>query len=299
MPRFTVLRKAISEFSDDDCPTMAAALAYYTVFSLPSILLIVVFVAGSVLGQGAVQGSAQNVGQAIGGSGGSSQISGMLANARRSTSGGIIATAFGIAGLIFSATTALVQLQTSLNRAWDVKADPNAGGVRTFLWKRIYSFGLIVGVGILILASLTLSSLLQKFGNLLPMPDFVAVLGEALVTLALLTFLFGAIFKVLPDAEIAWHDVWYGAFFTAILFMIGKYLVSLYLSHSSIASGYGAAGSLAILLLWTYYSSMSFLLGAEFTQVWARREGKEIQPSQGAVRIIQREKRPDELRPAA
>ena len=302
MPRISnfasLFKKTVSEFSDDDCMTLAAALAYYTVFSLPSILMIVIFIASSVLGQGTQGATTQGIGQTVGpGVGG--QVSEMVQHAQQQTSGGTIAAIFAVIGLAFSATSALVQLQTSLNRAWDVKTDPNASGWKTFLWKRIYSFGLFVAVGVLLIVFLALSALAQKFGNLLPIPGFLIVLAEALISLGVITFLFAAIFEVLPDVEITWDDVWVGAFVTAILFVIGKYLVGLYLSHSGVASGYGAAGSLAVLLLWTYYSAITFLLGAEFTQVWVRRKGREIQPSKGAVRIIEREERPDQMRPAA
>jgi membrane protein len=279
------LKQTMSEFSDDDCMTLAAALAYYTVFSLPSVLLIVVYVAGSVWGTAAVQGEIQNRIAGVIGPGAAAQVQTMIANAAKSTSGGVIATVLGIAGLVFSATGAFTQLQTSLNRAWEVK--PDESGVRSFFIKRFLCFLMIVGIGIVVLAALGAStgfSALTRAAGL-PIPGTLVYAGEVVVSFFVFALLFGLIFKIVPDARIAWKDVKVGAAITALLFVIGKFLIGFYLAHSTSASVYGAAGSLALLLLWTYYSSIILLLGAEATRVWARRHGRRIEPEKGAVKV--------------
>ena len=282
-----VIKETWSEFSKDDCGTMAAALAYYTVFSLPAVLLIVIKVAGSVLGEQAVRGQLQSqIGASMGPQVGN-LIGSMIQKASTSTSGGIVAVILGAAGLWWAASNISSQLQTALNRAWAVK--PREEGLGGMLKKRFLSFLLIVGVGILVLVALAASAGVSAFSGSLGLPAALIQAAEAVVSFVIFTFLFGAVFKVLPDARVDWGDVRTGAAVTAALFVIGKFLIGLYLARSGAASGYGVAGALALLLLWTYYSSMIFLLGAEFTQVWARRHGKQIQPDRNAVRVIEEE----------
>lgn len=281
-----MLKDTFHEFSEDDCLTLAAALAYYTVFSLPSLLLIVIYMAGSVFGQAAVAGQIQarlssEVGPKVAG-----QLQTMVASAAQNAKGGIIATVLGIGGLMFAATGAFSQLQASLNRAWEIR--PDSSQMKSFIIKRIVSFLMIAGIGILLLVFLAASAALSALHGLVPLPlpaGLIYAAGNA-VSWIVFTLLFGAIFKVLPDARIAWRDVWVGAAVTAALFVIGKSLIGLYLAHSSTAGTYGAAGALALLLLWTYYSSITFFLGAEFTKIWVRRHGREVQPVPGAARIV-------------
>lgn len=291
MPRgelTNVLKQTWSEFSGHDCVTMAAALAYYAVFSLPAALLIVLKVAGTVLGERAVRGQlqaqfARTVGPQVG-----DLVGPMIRNAASSTTGGVIAVILGIAGLWWAATNITTQLQTALNRAWSVK--PKEEGVTAILKKRFLSFLLIVGVGVLVLIALGASTAATAFSGSLGVPGGLVHIGEIVVTFVIFAFLFGAVYKVLPDAHIDWKDVRTGALVTAALFVAGKFLIGLYLGHSSAASGYGVAGSMALLLLWTYYSAMIFLLGAEFTQVWTRRQGKNIGPTGHAVRVVEEER---------
>jgi len=288
-----ILKETWSEFSNHDSDTMAASLAYYTVFSLPAALLIVVKIAGSVLGERAVRGQLQAQIAATMGPQVGDQIGTMMQKAATSTTGGILAVILGIAGLLWAASNTTNQLQTGLNRAWAVK--PKDEGITGMLKKRFLSFLLIAGVGILVLMALAASAAATAFSGSLGLPGGLVQIGEIVVTFLIFAFLFGAIYKVLPDAQIDWSDVRIGALVTAGLFVAGKFLIGLYLGHTSIASGYGVAGSLALLLLWTYYSSMIFLLGAEFTQVWARQHGKQIEPEPKAVRVAEEE----EPRPAA
>ncbi len=293
MPRnesVSVLKQTWSEFSKDDCSTLAAALAYYTVFSLPAALLIIVKVAGSVLGQKAVTGQLQaRIGASMGPQVGN-EIGTMIRNAAHNTTGGILAVVLGIAGLWWAASNIANQLQIALNRAWEVK--PREEGVAGMLGKRFLSFLMIVGIGVLVLAALAASAVVAPVSASLGLPGGLIYAGEVAVSFFIFAFLFGAAYKYLPDARIDWKDVRTGAFVTAGLFVVGKFLIGFYLGHTSAASGYGVAGSLALLLLWTYYSSMIFLIGAEFTQVWARRHGKQIELDRNAVRVIEKEEGP-------
>jgi membrane protein len=279
-----VLKDTWSEFSRDDCGTLAAALAYYTVFSLPAALLIIVKIAGSVLGEQAVTGQLQaQIGASMGPQVGN-EIGAMIQKAAHSTTGGTLALIFGIAGLWWSATNITNQLQTALNRAWSVK--PKEESIKGMLKKRLGSFLLIVGVGVLVLIALAASAAVAPVSASFGLPGGLIHIGEIVVTFFIFAFLFGAVYRVLPDARVDWSDVRTGGLVTAALFVAGKFLIGLYLGHTSVASGYGVAGSLALLLLWTYYSSLIFLAGAEFTQVWVRRHGKQIEPDRDAVRVI-------------
>jgi membrane protein len=282
---WNLIKRTWSEFSDDDCPTMAAALAYYTAFSLPSALLIILFVVGSVFGRAAVQGQLQSeIGSAVG-PGVAAMVEGMVRSAARSTSGGTIATILGIAGLLYAATNVFAQLQTAMNRAWEVK--PVDSGWKNMAIKRFTSFLLIVGVAILVLISLGTATAATGLAGAagITFPGWLMYLLEIVVSWFVFMLLFGVVFKVLPDAQVYWRDVRAGAMVTATLFIIGKFLIGVYLSHATVASAYGAAGALALLLLWTYYSAMIFLFGVEITQVWARQHGRSIEPEKGAVKV--------------
>ena len=221
------------------------------------------------------------------------QVTEIIRNAKRPGSGGLLATVLGVAALIFGATGAFLELQSALNRAWEVKPDPKKGGIKNFLVKRVFSFGMIVVIAFLLLVSLAVSAALSAFGDMLGRlaPSGVSsVLLQGLhlvVSFATITFLFAAMFKVLPDAEDAWRDVLVGGAATTVLFVLGKYLIGFYLGNSNPTSAYGAAGSLAVLFLWVYYSAMILLLGAEFTQAWAISQGRGIEPEEGAVRFIE------------
>jgi membrane protein len=214
----------------------------------------------------------------------------MISHAASSTTGGTIALALGIAGLVWSASNVTSQLQTALNRTWDVR--PKDEGISGTLIKRLLSFLLIGGIGVLVLLALVASASVVAFSRALGIPGPLLWAGEGLLSFVIFVFLFGAVYKVLPDARLEWSDVRAGAIMTAVLFVIGKLLIGVYIGHTSLGSGYGLAGSLALLLLWTYYSSAIFLMGAEFTQVWSRRHGKWIMPDEHAVRVPYSEQSP-------
>lgn len=286
-----LLKATFKEFFEDNAPRLAAALSYYTIFALPPLLVLILMLTGAVVDPQDVQGSVERQISSLMGPEGAAQIRTMIEQANAPGAGGTLATILSIAALIFGATGAFAQLQAALNTAWGVKPDPEVGGVKNFLLKRLLSFGMILGVAFLLLVSLLLSALVGMFGDAL-----AGVLGggisgvllqvlQATLSLAVITVLFAAMFKVLPDARIAWRDVWMGAAVTALLFVAGKFLIGFYIGRSNPGSAYGAAASLAVVLVWVYFAALIMLLGAEFTQVWSRRRGRGIRPEEGAVRI--------------
>ena len=201
------------------------------------------------------------------------------------------AAMLGVASLLFGATGVFVQLQSALNKVWHVEPDPRLGGVRNFIEKRILSFGLVLGLGFLLLVSLLLSAAIVAFSNFISgwlNSEASAMLVEGInviISFAVVTTVFAAIFKVMPDAKIRWKDVWVGAAVTSILFALGKFVIGFYLGNSDVSSAYGAAGSLAIVLIWIYYSSVILLAGAEFTQVLYSNHGKGPRPEPGAMKV--------------
>jgi membrane protein len=285
-----IAKETFSEWSEDKASRLAAALSYYTLFSVAPLLIIAIAVAGLAFGREAA--TDQIVGQIRGmvGQEGAEVIQTILQNASK-TSTGIVATIVGVVTLLIGASGAFGQLQDSLNTIWEVK--PKAGrGVKGILRDRFLSFSLVLVIGFLLLVSLVLSAVLAGVGkylsDALPMPSFVLQAVNFAISFAVTTLLFALIFKVLPDAYIRWRDVWVGAAVTALLFSIGRFLIGLYLGRSSVGSAYGAAGSLVVLLLWVYYSSQVLFLGAEFTQVYANRFGSKMRPKPNAERVFPR-----------
>jgi membrane protein len=289
--RIGLVKESVRDFLDDDCPSMAAALSYYTVFSLPPLLVLVLLLLGSLLNPQDIRGTVEARIRDLMGPAGGDQIRTILAHAARPGSG-IVATVLGAVALVLGATGVFSQLQAALNKAWKVAPDPQKGGIKQFLFKRAFSLGMVLGLAFVLLVSLVLSAALSAFGNSLArlLPEGLsATVLEAInfaVSFGVIALLFAAIFKVLPDARIAWADVWVGAVFTAALFVGGKFLLGVYLGHSNPGEAFGAAGALAVMFVWIYYSSMIVLLGAEFTQTWAVRRGKGIEPERGAVRVV-------------
>jgi membrane protein len=294
---WSLLRKTVSEFFADGCPSQAAALSYYTVFSLPPLLLIVVSVAGSIWGDAAVQRRVDNQVRELVGPGAARQIGAILSAVQSSEGRRGLAQALGIIALVFAATTAFAQLQAALNQAWNVKPSPDRSEVRHFVVKRLVSFGMILAIAFLTLVSLLLSALLAAFSevinDLLPSGLSAAVLRSTstLIEFTIFAGLFAAMYKVLPDVVLRWHDAMLGGCVTALLFTGGKFAIGVYLGNTDLTDVYGAAGSLAVILVWTYYSSMILLLGAEFTQVWSQRHGRRVRPERGAVRVKKQEVR--------
>lgn len=290
---FGLLKQTFRDFSEDECTSMAAALAYYTVFSLPPLLLIIVMIAGAVMGPQQVQEAIHGQFGSLMGQSGADEIRTIIEKAQETkqpNSGRPLASVLSIAALLFGATGAFAQLQMALNKAWEVEPDPKQGGIRNFIVKRFFSFGMILGIAFLLLVSLALTAAISAMGGALG--RMIPGIGEPLlhvlnfvVSFGVITLLFAAMFKILPDAEIALRDVWVGALITALLFMIGKFAIGFYLGKSNPGEAYGAAGSLAIMLLWVYYASLILFFGAEFTQTWAEERGSGIRPEPGAVRV--------------
>ncbi|HEX8691653.1 MAG TPA: YihY/virulence factor BrkB family protein [Longimicrobium sp.] len=287
---FGLLKQSFRDFSDDECPRLAAALSYYTVFALPPLLILILMIVGAVFDPADVREALTGqIGSMIG-SEAKAQIATIITHAENPGAKRGIGAVLGIGALLFGATGAFLQLQGALNRAWEVEPDKSQGGIKNFVFKRLLSLGMILGVAFLLLVSLVLSTVISALSGVLEQafPWFsgaVSFVIENLFTLAVVTLLFGAIFKILPDARIAWRDVWVGAFVTGLLFVIGKGLLGLYLGRSDPGKAFGAAGSLVLILVWIYYSSMIVLFGAEFTQTWAVEKGGGIEPEEGAKRM--------------
>ena len=300
-----VLKSAASDFGDDNGTNMAAAVSYYTVFSLPPLLILIITLASVVLEPAKIQEMMQGQLAGMVGRDAGTQITEILRSAERPGSGGAVSTILGIAALLFGAGGAFIALQGALNRAWEVAPDPNAGGIKNFVFKRLFSFGMVLGIAFLLLVSLAISAALHAFGDLIGgfLPGGAeAVLAQVVnlvISLVVISLLFAAIFKVMPDASISWRDVRVGAVATGLLFVIGKFLIGLYLGQSDPGSAFGAAGSLAVLLVWIYYSSIILIFGAEFTQAWATRFGGGIHPEPGAVRMVERTEPAPAPRPGA
>jgi membrane protein len=285
------LNRTVTNFLEDECPTMAAALSYYTVFSLPPLLLLILLILGAVMSPEDVRGTLERHINALVGPAGAEQVRSILAHAH-APGGALPSTLIGIGALVFGATGAFVQLQHALNRVWGVKANPRLSEFKMFITKRLLSAGMILVMIFLLLVSLVVSAVLAAFGAALGrvlgggVSSAVLWAIDAGVSIGVLTLVFAAMFKVLPDAKIRWRDVWVGAAITTVLFLIGKYLLGLYLGHSNPGQAFGAASSLALLMLWVYYSALILLFGAEITETWAQQHGG-IQPLRGAV-LVQR-----------
>jgi membrane protein len=286
---FNLGKETVRQWLEDKAPQLGAALAYYTVFSLAPLILVLLAVLGLVFRNdpaGAWQKMTHQLSYFLDRSA-IDVIQGIAQKASQPDKG-ILATVIGVALALFGASGVFGQLQDALNTIWGVKAKPGAG-IWGFLRSRFLSFAMVGGVCFLLLVSMTVESLLKGFSSYvqahLPGGFALALTAYSLFDLAVVTFLLALIFKFLPDAKIRWRDVWIGAVITALLFALGKWALGLYLGSGSAASAYGAASSLITLLLWVYYSSQILLLGAEFTQVYADYFGSAVEPDAHAVRV--------------
>ena len=270
-----LIKLSVVSFKKDYAPSIGGALAYLTLFSISPLLIIVIAVAGFFLGPEAARGGIVMQLDGLLGSDGAAAVQGLLESASQPEEG-LFATVVSVVLLIIGATTIFAELQTDLDRIWRAESKP-ASGLWSLLRSRLLSFGMILVLAFLLLVSLVISAALSALGGWWGgWFEGWAVLLEAVnfvVSLAITTGLFALIYKFLPRAEIAWHDVWIGAVVTALLFTVGKFLIGLYIGHSGVASGFGAAGSFVVLLVWVYYAAQIFLLGAEFTWVYAHERG--------------------------
>lgn len=283
-----LFRETFSKWDSHDALTQSAALAFYTLFSLVPVLVLVIWMAGAVFGRDAVQGQIVHQFAALMGEKQSLAVREMLTAASGQTSGWL-AELIGFVTLVFAATAAFVQLQISLNLVWEVAPKPGPM-IATMVKKRIVSFALVIGIGFLLSVSLALSAAIQSLreytASRLPMPVTLLEGIHVLTSFVVFALLFAAIFRILPDAEIAWRDVWLGSVVTSLLFSVGKYVIGLYLGTSSLTSSFGSAGSLVLIILWVYYASLILLFGAEFTRVYSLRvSAASPRPSPGGERV--------------
>ncbi|HIK08465.1 MAG TPA: YihY/virulence factor BrkB family protein [Trichormus sp. M33_DOE_039] len=288
-----LFQEAFQEWNEDKASRLAAALAYYTVFSIAPLLIIVIAIAGAVFGEDAARGEIVNQIQGLVGRDGAEFIETAIQNANRPQAG-TIASIISVALLLLGATGVFIELQDSLNTIWEVQVKPGRG-VKNIVRQRFLSFAMVVCIGFLLLVSLVVSTILAAlvnyFSGLLPGLDFLWQLLNFAISFIVTTLLFGLIFKVLPDVRITWADVLIGAIITSLLFSIGRFLLGQYLGNSSFGSAYGAAGSVVVILAWVYYTAQILFFGAEFTQVYAKKYGRRIVPTHNAMPINQQKRK--------
>ena len=287
---WALVRATIQKWQEDNASELGAALAYFTMVSLAPLLLVVVAGVGFFLGEGAVRTEiVSQVGQVVGGDG--AQFVDSMISSLSVPSNNLLAALIALVTALLAALGVFVQLQSSLNRIWRVQLKPKAG-IKGLIMTRVVSFLLMLGVGLLLLGLLVLNSILPAIlavvNNLLPVAEHFPLL-RALnlgLTFGVLVLLFAMIYRLLPDAQIQWRDVWVGAAVTALLFTLGQLVLGIYFSYSTVGSAYGAAGSFVVILVWVYYSAQILMLGAEFTAVFAERSGRQILPARNAVRVV-------------
>jgi membrane protein len=282
-----ILLKSWKEFNDDQAPRLGAALAYYTLLSLAPLLILLIAVAGLVFGKQAAEGQLLNEINNMVGTQGGQAIQEMIKSASKPSSG-IIASIIGFLTLIFGASSVAGELKASVNVIWDLPV--KSGGVTDMIKQRSTALAVVLGCGFLLLVSLVVSSAISAAGkfvaHMLPMPEFALQVLGFVLSLAVITGVFAVLLKYLPDVQVEWRDVLAGAAFTALLFTIGEYLIGMYLGKAGVASTYGAAGSLVVVLIWIYYSSQIFFFGAEFTQVYSKEYGSRPLKNQAAPKPV-------------
>lgn len=284
---FELIRDTATNFGRDNATMLAAGLAYYTIFAIAPLLVIAVAVAGFVYGEAAVQGEIVGAIEDTVGTQAATIIENLIASARESGAT-IWATLLSIGVLIWGSSNLFGQLQRALNTIWGIAPAPDAG-VLNVVRKRAVAFSMVLLLGFFLLLSLAASTIVTALGDFLTelLPGLGSLLptAELFVSLFILILLFATLFRVLPDVEVAWRDVLLGAAVTAVLFVLGRYLISWYLGTRSFSSTYGAAGSLVVLLLFVYYSAQIILFGAEFTQTYANKFGSRLRPAENAIKI--------------
>ncbi|OWT69043.1 MULTISPECIES: YihY/virulence factor BrkB family protein [unclassified Achromobacter] len=273
---YDLAKKAVNAWLDDYAPSMGAAIAFYTVFSMAPLVIIVIAVASFFWSRDAVQGQLFQQVSALVGADGAKAVESVVQGAQAPTQG-IIATVVSIVVLLVGSTTVFAELQSALDRIWEVPAAEKKSGIWNTVRARLLSFGLVLALAFLLIVSLLISAMLSAMGswasNLLPAWEFLLQAVNIVIALGFTTILFAMIYRFMPRASVAWRDVWTGALVTAVLFEIGKFLIGLYVGKASVASSYAAAGSLVVVLIWVYYAAQVFLLGAEFTWVYANEHG--------------------------
>jgi membrane protein len=280
----SILKLAYQGWKEDRASRLSAALAYYTIFSLAPLLVIVIAITGLIWKADVVRTQLLGQIQSLVGPEGASFVADLITNTG-SPAQDIVATLIGITTLLFGALGVFNELHNSLNIIWEVKEEKPKGFLQTVkkvIIDRLLSFTMILGIGFLLLVSLVISAGLsatqETIGNAIPLSELILQIVSTVISIGVITILFALMYKFLPDAKIAWRDVWMGAFVTAVFFSLGKTAIGLYLGNSAVASSFGAAGSLVLLLVWIYYSAQILFFGAEFTQVYANKYGSKIIP---------------------
>ncbi|WP_081135581.1 YihY/virulence factor BrkB family protein [Halomonas sp. BC2] len=285
---WNVVQDAVSLWLERNAFSYAGSLAFYTLFSLAPTIIIAVTVIGVVLGDDAAQGQIVAQLQGTLGAEAAQAVEQAVAQSRIEESG-LLPTVLGVVALLVGATTVFAQMQFSLNTIWGVTAKPTSNSAFIFIKTRLLSLTVVLSIGFILLVSLVLGvflrSMLHATSDLLPIATIVTTTAESLISLAMVTLLFATIFKVLPDVVLRWQDVLIGALVTAILFTIGRSLIAIYLAYTATASTYGAAGSVVMILLWVYYSSLILLFGASFTRSLLLRRGRPLVPRNSAVLV--------------
>jgi membrane protein len=289
-----VLKETASGWDEDNVSRLAASLAYYTLLSIAPLIILTVAVAGLVFGQDAAREHIGTELASVVGSGADTAVKSIAKNAH-SPGSGVLSVIVGVVVLLFGASGVFGELQSALNTVWEVAPKPGRG-IGGLIKDRFFSFTLVFGVAFLLLVSLVLSAALTWVGQIFShsLPGGVALwqVLNFLISVAVITVLFALMFKVVPDAKLRWRDVWVGAVFTALLFTLGKFVLGLYLGSAGVSSSYGAAGSIVALVIWVYYSSQVLLVGAEFTEVYARMFGAKIVPDEKAVAVERSQPKP-------
>jgi membrane protein len=287
---YNILRETVNEFLEDRAPRLGAALAYYTIFSLAPLLIIIIMVASLVFDPDTIRAQLMTQFQGLIGPEGAELIGTMLETTREEHQRGIMATGLGVVLLLFGALGVFGQLQDAFNTIWEVQPR-EGGGVMHMVRRRLLSLTMVLGVSFLLIVSLVVSAALALFGDwvgrLLPGFDILLAVINLAVSFGILTVLFALMFKYLPDAEIPWNKVWIGAAITALLFLVGQFLIGLYLGNTDVGSAFGAAGALVVLLIWVYYSTQILFFGAELTQVYTNKFGEGITPREYAEPVTE------------
>jgi len=285
---WAILKKTMLNFLHGECLSHAASIAFYTIFSLPAILIIALSIGSAFYERNIVQQELLNQVSRLIGPDSTKEIENILLYAVLDSTG-MFAKIIGIATLIFSATTVFISLQTSINSIWGIKPKPQRGYVK-YIVNRLLSLTMVISIGFVLLVSLIVDAVLVVFQGMLShalagLTLYIIKIVNFIFSLSFVTIIFAMMFKVLPDATVRWKDVWVGSLVTTVLFALGKYLIGFYLGNSAFNSAYGAAGSLVIILVWVYYSTVIFLFGAELTFVYAKEMGSEIRPYSNAVKV--------------
>lgn len=287
----SVVKETVQEFYRDEGLGMAASLAFYSIFALPSLLIIVIGIVGLIVDPTVIQEQLYRSAQEYTSPEVAKQVRSVYQHAQQRSFSWSWTTVLGVGIMFFAATAAFAHLQTTLNKIWEVRPKPEQSMVGRFFFKRMVSFAMVVAVALILLASLMFTAVLAAFTNafinLFPVPvsRVLILVVDGLSSFVIIFCLFTIIFKFLPDIKISWKDAWAGALMGTVLFVAGKYLVGLYISQMRVGTAYEAAGSLAVVLVWLYYSSITLCFSGNFAQAYARHSGREIEPSKGVMRV--------------